>query len=154
MRVLGLDDNRDWYETVAPIKRAGDEFVMARTVEYGLYLLQYGGPWDRLYLDFGMGEEKNGGDVIAWLAANREFLPGCIFTTSTNPKGRADLMTAIVALYGVKGVSPSWTPARTDAGRWNGVIDAGRHFAAHTAQADATGDSAWAYADAEPTAKS
>lgn len=99
MRVLLLDDNRDWYETCAPPRRCGDQFVTARTYAYGIYMLEHGGRWDTLILDYGLGEAKNGGDVLEWLATHPQCLPGSILVASTNPRGRKILTDAIPKLY-------------------------------------------------------
>lgn len=79
-RILLIDDLRT-------LTKPGE---IARTYADGIKALQ-NGPWDELYLDHDLGEEKTGYDIMNWLEANPEYLPGEIKFVTANPVGRKNM---------------------------------------------------------------
>lgn len=89
MKTLVIDDLR-FFETAS---------VHARNYEEGIYQLKNCGPWDLLYLDHDLGEDKTGYDVMCWLEENTEYLPGEIVCVSANPVGKDRITQVIDKLY-------------------------------------------------------
>jgi hypothetical protein len=63
--------------------------------------------WDVLYLDHDLadfsgpdGREMTGYDVMCWLEANSEHLPGAIHIVSDNASGRPRMQMVINKLFG------------------------------------------------------
>jgi len=63
--------------------------------------------WDVLYLDHDLadfsgpdGREMTGYDVMCWIEANPEHLPGNIIIVSSNASGRPRMQMVINKLYG------------------------------------------------------
>lgn len=78
--------------------------VIARNYEEGIRQLEFNGYWDVLLLDhdlasFNNDKEYTGYDVMCWLEANTEFLPGRIECVSSNPVGRQRIQQVIDKLY-------------------------------------------------------
>lgn len=88
MRILVIDDLRT-FETAE---------VTARDYKSGIAMLQMHGPWDALYLDHDLGEEKTGYDVMCWLEEHPEFMPKEIKFVTDNPVGRQKMEAALVAI--------------------------------------------------------
>lgn len=75
----------------------------ARTFEDGIKALKSGGPWALLYLDHDLADENpshTGYNIMNFLEANPELLPGRIICVSSNPVGRQRIQTVIDLLYG------------------------------------------------------
>jgi hypothetical protein len=91
MRTLLIDDLRDI-----------DADVVARTFKAGIEALK-SQRFDVLYLDHDLGDEgvpeKTGYDVINFLEANPEYLPGKIVLVTSNPVGRQKMQVVIDKLY-------------------------------------------------------
>jgi len=94
MRYLLIDDLRE----------VGADYT-ARTYADGIDALRKGG-WDVLYLDHDLGcfdesgREQTGYDIMCWLEANPEFLPGKIVLVTSNPSGRQKMQQVVDKLYG------------------------------------------------------
>ncbi|MBU6455725.1 MAG: hypothetical protein KGS72_28400 [Cyanobacteria bacterium REEB67] len=63
--------------------------------------------WDVLYLDHDLadysgpnGREMTGYDVMCWIEANSEHLPGAIHIVSSNASGRPRMQMVINKLFG------------------------------------------------------
>lgn len=101
MRILLIDDIREFGKQI-PAPFTHDEYAHATTFEEGLFLLEYEGPWDFLYLDHDLGEidpSKTGYDILNWLEVNQRFLPGRIELVTANPVGRQKMQKLIKRLY-------------------------------------------------------
>lgn len=72
--------------------------VTCRTYAEGIAALQ-ATYWDTLYLDHDLGEEKTGYDVMCFLEANPDRLPGKIKLVTSNPVGRERMEVVIRKLY-------------------------------------------------------
>ena len=91
LRILLIDDLRVFPEVTAT----------ARTYAEGILLLREGAPWDELWLDHDLGEEKSGYDVMCWIEEHPELLPGSIRLVTANPVGRERMDLVIRKLYGL-----------------------------------------------------
>jgi hypothetical protein len=86
MKMLLIDDLR-----VMTVHRT------ARTYDDGIVALQ-NGPWDVLYLDHDLGEEKTGYDITNWLEQNPAYQPEAVVLVTMNPVGRENIARALVAM--------------------------------------------------------
>lgn len=102
MKVLLIDDTRA--EDAPNILRKID--LIARTYWAGIGALTKFEKWDILLLDHDLnsfdaatGREYTGYDIMCFLEANQEFLPGKIEIVSSNPVGRKRMQMVIDQLY-------------------------------------------------------
>ena len=87
-RSLLIDDQRTIY-----VDR------VARTFVDGIKALTEEGPWDVLYLDHDLGEEKTGYDILTWLEQNMDKRPGKIVLVTSNIVGRDRMALALCSFY-------------------------------------------------------
>lgn len=91
LRTLLIDDMRTL-----------DVTRIVKTFDEGIRELQFGGPWDILYLDHDLGEpdpKKTGYGVMCWLEENTEFLPKEIKLVTSNPVGRKQMEVVLSRVY-------------------------------------------------------
>lgn len=94
MKTLMIDDQR----TIKGAK-------IARTYKEGLDYLEFGGPWDILYLDHDLGDfqnerEYNGYHILCWLEEHPQHLPQKIITITANSSVR-EKMNLVIKKLGV-----------------------------------------------------
>ena len=88
MRTLIIDDTRDL-----------GACVICRTSKEGILALERMGPWDLLFLDYNLGRDGNGLDVMYWLQSHPTFRPARLQIVSTHPSGAELLCRMAARLY-------------------------------------------------------
>ena len=101
-RILILDDDANRHEQFAK-KYIGEELVHVTVAAEAINYLQYGNPFDYIFLDHDLGGmqmvesgEKTGYEVAEWLSNNPEYKPHMsVILHSLNPVGRKNMCNVL-----------------------------------------------------------